>query len=634
MSFLQLEGLHVFVTGAAGGIGSAIVEEFLAQGCKVTAHDKRPNTRPPSPCFHHLQGDISDELSISQSINDAVSHFGPLNILCANAGITDESASYNIWDVPTALWDKTYTINVRGTFLTIKHFLKSVEAAQKTSSQQLPNVSIVLTGSECGVFGQAGHVEYASGKAALQYGLVKTVKNEIVRLNDKARINAVAPGWVDTPLIEGRLDNEGEMWREAQATVPLRKIARPEDVARAAAFLASHRAAGHVSGVCLSVDGGMEGRIVWGKEELVGEDGKKVNFGAGSIKPFDGETMTPHGSNPKETSNIPPSIGQDIQPPTKSKPKIKVLISVDFDAVSGWLGTGSHPDNNLADYSSGFFSAYVGVPRLLKLFTKLGIQNKVTWFVPMHSAESFPKEFKAIMDSKAEIALHGYCHEVTLQNQPGAPQLTPTQEREILTHCISVCTTLTGKKPVGYRAPLYQLRESTLNLLQEHHFLYDSSLSHHDSTPYHIPRLPPITRPVFTPSASAHEWMHPLPQPPLAPSPHALVEIPANWYAEDMTPLQFWPHTENSHGFVDVGVVERMWRDRFEWIREEMVEEEGSGDGAIRVFPLVLHPDTSGMAHVVGMVGRVLAWLKEWEGRGEVEFCTFESVAWEWKGAL
>ena len=63
-----------------------------------------------------------------------------------------------------------------------------------------------------------GHTEYASGKAGLQYGLVRGVKNEIVRLNSKARINAVAPGWVDTPLIDGRLDDPKELWAEAQAT--------------------------------------------------------------------------------------------------------------------------------------------------------------------------------------------------------------------------------------------------------------------------------------------------------------------------------------------------------------------------------------------------------------------------------
>ena len=102
----------------------------------------------------------------------------------------------------------------------------------------------------------------------------------------------------------------------------------------------------------------------------------------------------------------------------KPRPKVKILVSIDFDAVSGWLGTGSHPDNNLADYSSGFFSAHVGVPRLLKLFKRLEIQDKVTWFVPMHSAESFPEEFKQIAESGCEIGLHGYCHEVRTYNQP------------------------------------------------------------------------------------------------------------------------------------------------------------------------------------------------------------------------
>ena len=63
-----------------------------------------------------------------------------------------------------------------------------------------------------------GHAEYASGKAGLQYGLVRGVKNEIVQLNKKARINAVAPGWVDTPLVEGRLDDPKELWAEAHAT--------------------------------------------------------------------------------------------------------------------------------------------------------------------------------------------------------------------------------------------------------------------------------------------------------------------------------------------------------------------------------------------------------------------------------
>ncbi|KAF2461679.1 polysaccharide deacetylase [Lineolata rhizophorae] len=601
MSFLGIEGLHVFVTGAAGGIGHAIVEEFLAQGCKVSGHDLRPPTAPSTDLnLHYIQGDISSEPSVASAIAAAHSRFGPIHILAANAGITDESAAYPIWELPLDLWEKTYATNVRGTFLTVKHFLARAAADKDEAGGggEPPHLAVVLTGSECGKFGQAGHAEYASGKAGLQYGLVRSVKNEVVKLNARARVNAVAPGWVDTPLIEGRLDDPREMYTEAQATVPLAKIAKPADVARAVVFLSSHRAAGHISGECISVDGGMEGRLVWRDDELV-----------------------------KATSPRPPqqSVPQSIIPPAPTPsarpvPTIKVLLSVDFDAVSGWLGTGTHPDNNMADYSSGFFSARVGVPRLLRLFRKLGVSDKVTWFVPGHSMESFPDQMKDIVGSGAEIGLHGYCHE-------GASQLTEDQEAEVIEHCVAVARSLTGKQPLGYRAPLYQLRENTVALLESHGFLYDTSLSHHDSTPYFLPHLPPIAPPQYGPDVSAKSWMRPLPKA-ASPSPSALVEVPANWYMEDMTPMQFWPHTPNSHGYVDARVIERMWMDRFEFLHEELKDLRRRIE--MVTYPLVLHPDTSGNAHVLPMVERFLRWVKQ-KGDMEVEFMTFGEAASKWK---
>lgn len=196
------------------------------QGCKVTAYDLRPFEVPDTigESYARLniqRGDISDEESIRSGIALAVKRFGPINILIANAGITDESHDYPIWELPLETWEKTYSVNVRGTFLTIKHFLRAARTAQQAMGRELENLAIVVTGSETGVFGQEGHAEYASGKAGLQYGLVKSVKNEIVRLNSRARINAVAPGWVDTPMIEGRLDDPKELWAEAQATYVL-----------------------------------------------------------------------------------------------------------------------------------------------------------------------------------------------------------------------------------------------------------------------------------------------------------------------------------------------------------------------------------------------------------------------------
>ena len=105
---------------------------------------------------------------------------------------------------------------MRVIFIEGKPFL--CEYLNKKTKIKLENLAIVVTGSECGKFGQAGHSEYASGKAGLQCGLVPNVKNEIVKLNSRARINAVAPGWVDTELIGDRLDDAKELYLESQAT--------------------------------------------------------------------------------------------------------------------------------------------------------------------------------------------------------------------------------------------------------------------------------------------------------------------------------------------------------------------------------------------------------------------------------
>jgi NAD(P)-dependent dehydrogenase (short-subunit alcohol dehydrogenase family) len=131
-------------------------------------------------------------------MDEAKRRFGGINILIANSGVTDESNKYPIWDLPLDIWEKTYRTNVRGTFLTIKHFLLSAQASQEKLGQDLDNLAIVVAGSE--------------------YGMVRSVKNEIVRLNGTARINAVAPARMDPSLMEGRLDGSREWWAGAQAT--------------------------------------------------------------------------------------------------------------------------------------------------------------------------------------------------------------------------------------------------------------------------------------------------------------------------------------------------------------------------------------------------------------------------------
>ena len=194
--------------------------------------------------------------------------------------------------------------------------------------------------------------------------------------------------------------------------------------------------------------------------------------------------------------------------------------------------------------------------------------------------ETFPTATADIVASGAEIALHGYSHE-------GAYAMTPEQERHVLEKCIALASALNvdGKRPSGYRAPLYQLRESTVQLLQEHGFLYDSSMNAHDSLPYMLPHPFP-SEPPHVPdySRDAASWMHPTPvpaapQPGTASAEKALVEIPTSWYTEDMTPFGFYPYTPNSQGYVSVEVVEKMWWDRFDWLWENECFVNGTGTG-------------------------------------------------------
>ena len=160
------------------------------------------------------------------------------------------------------------------------------------------------------------------------------------------------------------------------------------------AFLASHRAAGHISGECISVDGGMEGRIIWKENEVVEAERNPKTIASTEA--------------PRTKKTIPAAISSPNQR------RVRVALSVDFDAISGLLGTGKDEANNKADYSQGFFAGNIGVYRLVQLFKKHNVADKMTWFIPGHSMETFPAATEAIVDSGCEIGLHGYSHEVGL----------------------------------------------------------------------------------------------------------------------------------------------------------------------------------------------------------------------------
>lgn len=331
-------------------------------------------------------------------------------------------------------------------------------------------------------------------------------------------------------------------------------------------------------------------------------------------------TNTKSSSGPSvDTRQMAQTTQLQISPPLNARKRsVKIALSFDFDALSAFLGTGDHPDNNMADYSTGIFAGRIGGRRLLRMLQKYQVADKVTWFIPGHTMETFESTVKEIVASGAEIGLHGYAHE-------GAYQMTPAQERDVLVKCMQVSQRLTGKKVQGYRAPMYQLRETTIELLKEFEFLYDSSLSHHDSQPYFLPENPTIKG--IDLSQPASSWLKPTPLADInaMPAGKTLVEIPTGWNNEDMMALQYFPHVHNSHGHVDARVVEQRWKDIFLWLWEngDVDQEDGSF-----IFPIFMHPDTSGMAHVMGMVDRFVGWLRNWGD--SVQFQTFSSIAQEY----
>ncbi|EOG9164885.1 polysaccharide deacetylase [Campylobacter coli] len=269
--------------------------------------------------------------------------------------------------------------------------------------------------------------------------------------------------------------------------------------------------------------------------------------------------------------------------------EILVAYGVDIDAVAGWLGSYGGEDSP-DDISKGLFAGEVGIPRLLKLFKKYNIP--ATWFAPGHSIETFPEQMKMIVDAGHEIGAHGYSHENPIA-------MSAKQEEDVLLKSIELIEKISGKKPSGYVAPWWEFSNITNELLLKHGIKYDHSLMHNDFTPYYVRVGDKWTKIDY--SKDAKEWMKPL----VRGQETDLIEIPANWYLDDLPPMMFIKKSPNSFGFVSPRDIGQMWIDQFDWVYREM-------DYAI--FPMTIHPDVSARPQVLLMHERIIEHINKHEG--------------------
>ena len=284
---------------------------------------------------------------------------------------------------------------------------------------------------------------------------------------------------------------------------------------------------------------------------------------------------------------------------TSGNKEIFVSFGVDIDAVAGWLGSYGGEDSP-DDISRGLFAGEVGVPRILELFRREGLTQ--TFFWPGHSIETFPEQFDACVAAGHEIGVHGYSHENPIA-------MTREQESAVLDRCIDLIEKRAGRRPTGYVAPWWEFSPVTNELLLERGITYDHSLMHRDFEPYYVRVGDSWTKIDY--SQPAETWMQPL----VRGRETELVEIPANWYLDDLPPMMFVKSSPNSHGFVNPRDIEQMWTDQFDWVYREQ-------DYA--AFTMTIHPDVAGRPQVLMALERVIAHIMGHDG---VRWVTFDEIA-------
>lgn len=247
---MKLKDKVAIVTGGAGGIGSATVRLFVEEGAKVVIADFSERGKDLSDELNEkgydtmfIKTDVTDEEQMKSLVEQTVSKYGKLDIMFANAGIAIDG-SKSIHELSYEKWKKTIDINLNGVFLADKYAITQMR-------KQGTGGAVVNTGSIHSLAGREGWTAYTSSKGGVKL-LTQTLGATYAR--EGIRVNAVGPGYIDTPLIASETGAE-QARKELTALHPMGRLGQPEEVAKAVLFLASDDSS-FVAGSILVTDGG------------------------------------------------------------------------------------------------------------------------------------------------------------------------------------------------------------------------------------------------------------------------------------------------------------------------------------------------------------------------------------------
>jgi 3-oxoacyl-[acyl-carrier protein] reductase len=250
---LRLQGKSTLITGGGSGLGKAVALAFAREGAEVAVLDVNADNGEATVAEIRSSGgkavfircDVSQAVDVEAAFTTAAAFHGSPEVVYANAGIEMAERDAKAHALSEEIWDRIYGVNFKGMWLTCKYAL--------THMVQMQRGSLILAASPTGLFGLGpGETAYSASKGGVA-GLVRPMAADYAR--DGIRVNAIVPGFMDTPMNASVLAT-AEMRSTAAAGVPMGRLGRPEDVAGLAVFLASDESA-FCTGGFYAADGGL-----------------------------------------------------------------------------------------------------------------------------------------------------------------------------------------------------------------------------------------------------------------------------------------------------------------------------------------------------------------------------------------